>query len=67
MPLTESLFHGTPSFPQDEFEDAPLHDAIEKDNKEAIDVLVDTPSQKLSLQNRKGFNMLQLACLRGCV
>jgi ankyrin repeat protein len=52
---------------QDNFGDAPLHDAIEKDHPECIDVLMEAPSLDLQAQNHKGFNMLQLACLHGNV
>ena len=54
-------------YPQDNYGDSPLHDAIEKENGEAVDVLMTAPGLNLQLCNRNGFNMLQLACLRGYV
>ncbi|KAK7093215.1 E3 ubiquitin-protein ligase MIB2-like [Littorina saxatilis] len=49
----------------DKYGDSPLHDAIEKNNDDAIDALMEAPSLDLQVRNRKGFNMLQLASLRG--
>ncbi|KAK7496809.1 hypothetical protein BaRGS_00012018 [Batillaria attramentaria] len=63
--LREIVKRGADVNVKDEFEDAPLHDAIEKDHKEALDVLMEAPRLDLQNRNRKGFNMLQLACLRG--
>lgn len=63
--LREIIRKGADINHTDKYGDAPLHDAIEKDNKEAIDALMEAPALNLQLRNKKGFNMLQLACLRG--
>ena len=50
---------------QDQYGDTPLHDAIDKDNTEAIDMLLRVKSIDLQAKNKKGFNLLQHACLKG--
>ncbi|KAL8578225.1 hypothetical protein ACOMHN_040986 [Nucella lapillus] len=65
--LREIIKKGADVNHTDQYGDAPLHDAIGKDNKEAIDSLMEAPALDLQTLNRKGFNMLQLACLRGNV
>lgn len=63
--LREIIRRGADVNHTDKYGDAPLHDAIEKDNNEALDALMDAPALDLQRRNNKGFNMLQLACLRG--
>ena len=50
---------------QDQYGDTPLHDAIERDNADAVDMLLRVKTIDLLAKDRKGFNMLQLACLKG--
>ncbi|KAK7471427.1 hypothetical protein BaRGS_00035915 [Batillaria attramentaria] len=50
---------------KDQFGDTPLHDAIEKGNQEAVDMLLRVKSIDLQATDRKNFNMLQYACLKG--
>lgn len=54
---------------QDSYGDTALHDIISKEiNKESkliIDMLLATPSINLSLRNKRGFNILHYASLKG--
>ena len=50
---------------QDCVEDTPLFDAIEKDNVGIVEILLQVPSLNAFEMNARGFNMLQLAALKG--
>ncbi|RNA37255.1 E3 ubiquitin- ligase MIB2 isoform X2 [Brachionus plicatilis] len=54
---------------QDSYGDTALHDIISKEitkeSKIIIDMLLATPSINLSLRNKRGFNILQYASLKG--
>ena len=50
---------------QDQVQDTPLFDAIEKDNEGIVEIMLQVPSLNLFELNRRGFNMLQLASLKG--
>ncbi|KAL8591676.1 hypothetical protein ACOMHN_056792 [Nucella lapillus] len=53
------------AYHNDQFGDTPLHDAIERHNDDAVDMLVRIQTIDLQAQDRKGFNMLQQAALKG--
>lgn len=50
---------------QDTFGDTALHDAIGKDSVEIIDLLISVPEIDFSLKNKRGFNVLHHAALKG--
>ena len=50
---------------QDEAGDTPLHDAIDAEHHSMVDMLLDCLRICYTLCNRKGFNYLQHAVLRG--
>jgi E3 ubiquitin-protein ligase mind-bomb len=50
---------------QDCFGDSPLHDAIGRGYNELFGLLLDTPGLNLQLRNKRGFNVLQHAALKG--
>ena len=54
---------------QDSYGDTALHDIISKEitkeSKIIVDMLLATPSINLSLRNKRGFNILQYASLKG--
>ncbi|XP_039281221.1 E3 ubiquitin-protein ligase MIB2 [Nilaparvata lugens] len=51
---------------QDSYGDTPLHDAIGKDNlSEIIELLCSVPSIDFSLYNKRGFNVLHQASIKG--
>lgn len=52
-------------FPQDAYGDTPLHDAMGKESSTIIDLLLSQPGINFSLKNRRGFNVLQHAALKG--
>ena len=55
----------SPCAHQDQYGDTPLHDAIDKDNADAVDMLLRAKTIDLQAENKKGFNILQHACLKG--
>lgn len=50
---------------QDAYGDTALHDAIGKDNLEILDLLVNYPGIDFTLKNKRGFNVLHHAALKG--
>lgn len=50
---------------QDSYGDTALHDAIGKDNLDIIDLLIGVPTIDFSLRNKRGFNVLHHASLKG--
>ena len=50
---------------QDSLGDTPLFDAIEKDNVGIVEIFLQLPSLNVFEMNGRGFNMLQLAALKG--
>ena len=54
---------------QDSYGDTAIHDIISKEltkeSKQIIDMLLATPSINLSLRNKRGFNILHYASLKG--
>lgn len=50
---------------QDSYGDTALHDAIGKESTEIIGMLIDVPTIDFSLRNRRGFNVLHHASLKG--
>jgi E3 ubiquitin-protein ligase mind-bomb len=50
---------------QDSYGDTALHDAIGKDNKDIVEVLSNHPGVDFSLKNKRGFNCLHHAALKG--
>lgn len=50
---------------QDSYGDSALHDAIGKENVEIIDLLINVPEIDFSLKNKRGFNVLHHAALKG--
>ena len=54
-----------PFSPQDSYGDTPLHDAIAKDFRNIIEILVVVPSVDFTQQNNRGFNLLHHAALKG--
>ncbi|KAK7093791.1 E3 ubiquitin-protein ligase MIB2-like [Littorina saxatilis] len=46
-------------------QDTPLFDAIEKGNQNIVEILLKVPHLNREVLNRNGFNMLQLAALKG--
>ncbi|KAL3861794.1 hypothetical protein ACJMK2_007813 [Sinanodonta woodiana] len=50
---------------QDAYGDTALHDAIGKDNLEIIDLLINFPGIDFTLRNKRGFNVLHHAALKG--
>ena len=53
------------SFLQDSYGDTALHDAIAKDNKDIIDLLVSAQGADFTLKNQRGFNVLHHSSLKG--
>ncbi|XP_013397887.1 E3 ubiquitin-protein ligase MIB2 isoform X2 [Lingula anatina] len=50
---------------QDSYGDTALHDGIGKDNQEIIDLLCNYPGIDFTLRNKRGFNVLHHAALKG--
>ncbi|XP_067011890.2 E3 ubiquitin-protein ligase MIB2 [Anabrus simplex] len=50
---------------QDSYGDTALHDAIGKDSTEIIDLLCNVPGVDFTLKNKRGFNVLHHAALKG--
>lgn len=50
---------------QDSYGDTALHDAIGKDSVEIIDLLCNVPGVDFTLKNKRGFNVLHHAALKG--
>lgn len=50
---------------QDSYGDTPLHDAIAKDFRNIIEILVVVPNIDFTQQNHRGFNLLHHAALKG--
>ncbi|XP_045161724.1 E3 ubiquitin-protein ligase MIB2-like [Mercenaria mercenaria] len=50
---------------QDAYGDTALHDAIGKDNLDILDQLVNYPGIDFTLRNKRGFNVLHHAALKG--
>ncbi|XP_063229552.1 E3 ubiquitin-protein ligase MIB2 [Bacillus rossius redtenbacheri] len=50
---------------QDSYGDTALHDAIGKDSLEIIDMLCNVPGVDFTLKNKRGFNVLHHAALKG--
>lgn len=50
---------------QDSYGDTPLHDAIAKDFRSIIEILVLVPNIDFTQQNHRGFNLLHHAALKG--
>jgi hypothetical protein len=54
---------------KDSYGDTALHDIIgkevNKESKQIIDLLLSTPSINLSIRNKRGFNILHHASLKG--
>lgn len=47
--------------------DSALHDAIGKENSEVVELLCNVPSLDLTIRNKRGFNCLHHASLKGNV
>ena len=54
-----------PPPPQDMYGDTALHDAIGKDNLEIIELLGNVPALDFKIKNKRGFNVLHHAALKG--
>jgi len=50
---------------QDKMGDTALHEAIAKEDSELIDILCNVPEIDFSLSNRRGFNAMHYAALKG--
>ena len=50
---------------QDSYGDTAMHDAVSKDSREIVTMLCAYPHTDLSLKNKKGFNVLHYAALKG--
>lgn len=50
---------------QDSYGDTALHDAISKENLEILDLLINIPEIDFTLKNKRGFNVLHHAALKG--
>ncbi|XP_076472368.1 E3 ubiquitin-protein ligase MIB2-like [Babylonia areolata] len=50
---------------KDQYGDTPLHDAIDRDNADAVDMLLRAKTIDVQAQNKKGFNTLHQAALKG--
>ncbi|KAL8597671.1 hypothetical protein ACOMHN_012638 [Nucella lapillus] len=61
------LNHGCDVNIQDAYGDTALHDAIGKENREIIDKLVSYPDIDFTIRNKRGFNVLHHAALKGNV
>ncbi|XP_076451945.1 E3 ubiquitin-protein ligase MIB2-like isoform X2 [Babylonia areolata] len=61
------LNHGCDVNIQDAYGDTALHDAIGKEKREIIDRLVNYPGIDFTIQNKRGFNVLHHAALKGNV
>lgn len=61
------LNHGCNVNIQDAYGDTALHDAIGKENREIIDKLVSYPDIDFTIRNKRGFNVLHHAALKGNV
>lgn len=62
---TSSLTVLLSSHNQDSYGDTPLHDAIAKDFRNIIEILVLVPNIDFTQQNHRGFNLLHHAALKG--
>ena len=62
--LTSLCSSGTLVF-QDSYGDTALHDAIGKESREILEMLINHPSVDFSLKNKRGFNVLHHAALKG--
>ena len=56
-----------PNCLQDAYGDTALHDAIGKESREIIDRLVSYPDIDFTIRNKRGFNVLHHAALKGNV
>nr|KAG5706441.1 hypothetical protein BaRGS_032834 [Batillaria attramentaria] len=61
------LNHGCDVNIQDAYGDTALHDAIGKESREIIDKLVNYPDIDFTIRNKRGFNVLHHAALKGNV
>ncbi|XP_070207241.1 E3 ubiquitin-protein ligase MIB2-like isoform X2 [Littorina saxatilis] len=61
------LNHGCDVNIQDAYGDTALHDAIGKESREIIDKLVNYPNIDFTIRNKRGFNVLHHAALKGNV
>ena len=52
-------------FTQDAYGDTALHDAIGKESVEILDMLGNSPQLTLKLRNKRGFNVMHHAALKG--
>ena len=52
---------------QDSYGDTALHDAIGKDNEVIVDLLTDNTGVDYTLKNKRGFNAIHHAALKGNV
>lgn len=59
------LRHGCNVNLQDSYGDTTLHDAIGKDAVDIVDALCECLSLDLTLRNKRGFNVLHHAALKG--
>lgn len=50
---------------QDVYGDTALHDAVGKDNKAVTELLIGCPDVDFLLKNKRGFNVLHHASLKG--
>ena len=50
---------------QDAYGDTALHDSIGKENLEILDLMVNFPTIDFTLRNKRGFNVLHHAALKG--
>lgn len=54
-----------PKQKQDSYGDTALHDAIGKENSDIIEALAASPTIDFTLKNKRGFNVLHHAALKG--
>ncbi|XP_014786080.1 E3 ubiquitin-protein ligase MIB2 [Octopus bimaculoides] len=57
--------HSAPINIQDSLGDTALHDAIRKENEEIIDMLISDSRIDFKIRNKRGFNTLHYAAIRG--
>lgn len=50
---------------QDSYGDSALHDAIGKESIEIVELLGNSPHLDLTIRNKRGFNVLHHAALKG--
>ena len=50
---------------QDSYGDTALHDAISKENSDIVKILANAPTLDFTLRNKRGFNVLHHAALKG--